>query len=351
MAKSESNLNKQLLSLTPDTLIELYEIDFSNLQMNFEMLSDQHGINMGADAIYRFCPMINSTNPIFWQGNGYQPLPIEMEGFEHQADGRLPRPKLKVANPEGLLSVIVHSNNDFANCKVTRKRTYARFLDDENFQNRNLNADGKNPFGASDPDSHYPDDVFFINRKVSENKEFIEFELVSALELEGAEVPARIMLSNYCPWKYRCSVGCGYKGLPIRSYKGKDLTEEIEFLPKKLGAGNTAAYKIPHWKSYGGARQGGSAGNVKGYDSGEVIKIDPKHHTDPAAMVFVCIKTHYSAKDHHPLLDSEIWIKDECGKTIDDCKARFGDANKFNLSKESGLPFGGFPSTERYEFD
>jgi len=177
MAKSQSNLNKQLVSLTPDTLIDLYEIDFSNLQMDFEMLRDRAGINLGADAVYRFCPMVNSANPIYWQGNAYQPLPITMEGFEHQSDGRLPRPKLTIANPEGILSVIVHSNHDFANCQVTRKRTFARFLDDANFPNRNLNDDGENPFGEADPNSHYPDDVFFINRKTAENKNHIEFEL------------------------------------------------------------------------------------------------------------------------------------------------------------------------------
>ena len=141
MAKSQSNFNKQLTSLTPDTVIDLYEIDFSNLQADFEALRDVEGINLASDPVYRFCPMINSTNPIVWQGESYQPLPMTMEGFEHNSDGRLPRPKLKIANPEGLLSSIVHSNSDFANCKVTRKRTYARFLDDENFGNRNFNIE------------------------------------------------------------------------------------------------------------------------------------------------------------------------------------------------------------------
>ena len=137
MSKSQSSLNKQLISLTPDAIVNLYEIDFSILQENFEQLKDLYGINIGADAIYRFCPMINGTNPVIWQGNSYQPLPIKMEGFEHKSDGRLPRPTLTIANPEGIFSKIVHSNEDFANCKVSRKRTYARFLDDENFLNSN----------------------------------------------------------------------------------------------------------------------------------------------------------------------------------------------------------------------
>ena len=165
MGKSESNLNKQLVSLSPDVLVDLYEIDFSSLQPNFEILQDLYGISIGADSVYRFCPMINGSNPVYWQGKGYQPLPIKASGFEHKSDGRLPRPTLTIANPDGVLSQIVHSNSDFTNCKVTRKRTYVRFLDDENFQNRNLNESGKNPFGEADPNSHLPDDVYFINKK------------------------------------------------------------------------------------------------------------------------------------------------------------------------------------------
>ena len=130
MAKSESNFNKQLVSITPDSVVDMYEIDFSNLQSNFEMLKDLYGVNLGADPVYRFSPMKNSSNPVYWQGNAYQPLPVKMEGFESQSDGRLPRPTISIANPEGLLSKIVRSNKDFANCKITRKRTFVKFLDD-----------------------------------------------------------------------------------------------------------------------------------------------------------------------------------------------------------------------------
>jgi len=352
MAKAQSNFNKQPLSLTPDALIDLYEIDFSNLQMDFEMLSDRVGVNLGADAIYRFCPMVNSTNPIYWQGNAYQPLPITMDGFEQQSDGRLPRPKMTIANPEGLLSVIVHSNHDFANCKVTRKRTFARFLDDENFQNRNLNEDGENPYGEADPGSHYPDDVFYINRKTAENKNQLEFELVSALELEGAEVPARMLLANYCPWKYRCSVGCKYNGLPVADAKGNSLTDRVDLSYVELvGSGAKAHYNIQEWRSYGGGLQGGEPNSIKGYNVGEVVKIMPKHHTDPAPIVFVCVKTHYSAKNNHPLIDLGTWKKDECAKDISSCKVRFGGSNAFNNSLDGGLPFGGFPGTERYSIE
>ena len=81
MAKASSNLSKQIFSLTPDTIINLYEIDFSNLQINFEMFRDQAGINIGADTVYRFTPMTNGVAPIYWQEKSFQPLPVSMEGF------------------------------------------------------------------------------------------------------------------------------------------------------------------------------------------------------------------------------------------------------------------------------
>ena len=79
--KSTDYLNKEIFSLSPDVLINLYEIDFSNLQHNFEILQDQFGVTIGEDLKYRFCGAINGSNPIIWHGQSYQPLPITSEGF------------------------------------------------------------------------------------------------------------------------------------------------------------------------------------------------------------------------------------------------------------------------------
>tara|TARA_B100001939_G_scaffold345079_1_gene360887 strand:+ start:59 stop:1141 length:1083 start_codon:yes stop_codon:yes gene_type:complete len=360
MGQSQAHLNKQLSSLSPDALIDLYEIDFSNLQGNFEMLSDLYGINIGAETIYRFCPMINDTNPIVWQGKSYQPLPIKMEGFEQKSDGRLPRPTMTIANPDGIFSKIVHSNQDFANCKVTRKRTYVRFLDDENFQNRNLNDVGSNPFGSADPDSYLPDDVFFINKKSQENSKYIEFELVSSLELENSPVPARVVLSDYCNWTYRCNIGCNYQGLPIETIDGKDLTSGFGFNTDS-GSINANSYPngirdIPEWSRYGSSR---SSSNPVGYKLGDIVKIISKSEGDPhkkIPQVFVCIQSHARASEHHPFFEKEFWAKDECQKRIGACKKRFDNRISslvpYNKSSKSpGLPFGGFPGTEKFSVE
>jgi lambda family phage minor tail protein L len=347
MGKSQSNLNKQLLSLTPDALIDLYEIDFSNLQINFEMIEDLYGVNIGADTVYRFCPMINGTNPIIWQGKSYQPLPVNMEGFEQKADGTLSRPTFTIANPHGLFSRIVHSNKDFSNCKVTRKRTYARFLDDENFQNRNENQEGSNPFGQADSESHLPDDVYYINKKSNENKQYIQFELVSVLELENSPVPARVVLSGSCGWVYRCNIGCNYRGLAIESSSGEALTfSDSSKYPDGIK-------DIPEWNKYG---LGGTENELASYTRGELVKIIGKSSSDPykkIPQVFICKKSHIGSTARHPFFDSEHWIKDQCRKTLSSCGKRFSDRHdslsSFNKSGASlGLPFGGFPGTEKF---
>lgn len=369
MSKSKSNLNKQVFSINPDVIIDLYELDFSHLQVNFEELSDLYGVNIGADSVYRFCPMINGTNPILWQGYSYQPLPIEAEGFEHKSDGKLARPKVRIANPDGLFSKIVHSNEDFAKCKLTRKRTFARFLDPENFQNKNLNNSGKNPFGESDARSSFPDDVFFVNSKTGENKEAIEFELVSVLELEKAYIPARVVLSGYCNWKYRCSIGCKYSGLPIETEEGLDLTKNFSHKPDRekgllseqiqTGYVDSTLYgaginSIPEWSRLG---KNGTRENMKGYEIGDVVKIQNKKSNNPyksTPQVFVCIQSHTQASLRHPFFFKNFWAKDECARTIEACKKRFSskDLLPYNQNFNStALPYGGFPGTERFPIE
>jgi len=360
MSKSTSNLAKQMLSINPDTLIELYEIDFGNLEENIRFLHDREDVNFGSGTVYRFCGMINGSNPIYWQNKAYQPLPIESEGFEKTGDGRLPRPKIRIANPDGLFSMITKTNKDFSNCKVIRKRTFARFLDQENYLNRNTNAEGLTSFGLPDPDAYFDDDIFYINKKTLEDYNVIEFELVSALELEEAFVPARIILSNYCNWTYRCSIGCGYKGLPLQTSDGQSLTSGFAKDKSSLDQGvidyNKNFNDIKEWNRFG---DGGSSDDLKGYKLGDMVKIVGKQSSNPyrtTPNIFVCIQSHQLAKDHYPFFDKEYWLKDECSKTLEACNLRYSQdpaITPFNKADKypEGLRFGGFPGTDSFSVE
>lgn len=379
MSVSTKKLNKQLLSLSADSLIELYEIDFSSLQHDFEQLKDIFGTNVGADAVYRFCSAQNSTNPIVWQGKSYQPLPIKVEDFENSSSGKLPRPKLTIANPEGLLSKIVYSNQDFLGCTVTRKRTFLRFLDDENFElgNRGINNKGKNPFGKADSKAHLPDDIYKIYKKIAENKNIIQFELASPLEMDDVVLPARQILANHCPWTYRCEIGCGYSGLPIETSSGKDLTtgfsetpEIVEFNGQQIenyGAVIPQAYTtgVPHWYRYGYVlnasqqRELGTKDSPGAYKLGDVVQIVNKNSENVylrTPQYFVCVKSHELPFNYHPFLNREHWAKDECSKSLEACKKRFSNDLEYDylkdfndsLTKGGNIKFGGFPGAEKY---
>lgn len=142
------------------------------------------------------------SQPVVWQGQTYDPYPIQASGFDITTQGTLPRPKLQVANVGGMFSAEVNANNDLVGCTLTRKRTHVRFLDAVNFPNGNPEAS---------PTQEYPDDIWFIDQKVSENRYMIEFALASVFDLMGVQLPYREIIKNSCPWRYR-GPECGYSG-------------------------------------------------------------------------------------------------------------------------------------------
>lgn len=63
----------------------------------------------------------------------------------------------------------------------------------------------------ADPAEHLPDDLYYINQVVGENYEMVEFELTSPLELDGLQIPARVIQPVICTLDYR-GEGCNYSG-------------------------------------------------------------------------------------------------------------------------------------------
>ena len=142
--------------------------------------------------IYRFHAgtSLNANGEIQWNSQTYQRIPVTAEGFAYQK-GQLPRPKLVVSNIQGTMSAIllivnkVTSGNDLMGATVTRIRTLARFLDAANFPGNS------NPFGTPDPDAEFPREIYTIDRKASENRDVVEFELAAAFDLVGVRAPKR----------------------------------------------------------------------------------------------------------------------------------------------------------------
>jgi lambda family phage minor tail protein L len=183
-----AQIASEIQKLNPSAVIELFELDTTN--------------HTGG-SVLRFHAGTNSLGtPVIWNGLQYVPFPVIAEGFEWRGSGTLPRPKFKVANVTGLIGAAIREMNDLVGSKVTRIRTFARYLDAVNF------ADG-NPI--ADPTAEFSRDIFFVNRKVSENKHMVEFELAPMLDVHGVKLPKRTMVANVCSWRYR-SAECGYAG-------------------------------------------------------------------------------------------------------------------------------------------
>jgi lambda family phage minor tail protein L len=139
---------------------------------------------------------------VTWQGQIYTRYPIEASGFEKNGSGQQPRPILRVANIDGLIGALSAANDDLIKAKFIRRRTYLKYLDAINFVAGNPTAD---------PNVHFDDEIWFIDRKSNSDQRIVEFELVSAFDLQGVQLPRRQCIQNVCTWRYR-SAECGYAG-------------------------------------------------------------------------------------------------------------------------------------------
>lgn len=157
-----------------------------------------------------FVPTAGMTWGLFAQravrfdGETYQALPIEASGFEWNGQGKLPRPKLRIANVGGLVGGLLIAYSDLLGATVTRTRTMAKFLDG---------------MTTADPTAFFDPDIFRIDRLAGRNKVGVEFELATAIDQLGQRLPGRQMLRNACSHTYRRRVGgawvagtCPYAG-------------------------------------------------------------------------------------------------------------------------------------------
>ena len=146
---------------------------------------------------------MKDSGDIIWQSNTYTRMPCKAEGFKYTGKGKLPRPTISFSNLLGTITAIIQLTNnatilpftDLAGAKVTRRRTLARFLDEENFPSN------VNPYkvGSVDPTAEMPQEIYFIDRKVIENRDIVQFELVSTFDLIGIAAPKKLVTREDFP--------------------------------------------------------------------------------------------------------------------------------------------------------
>ncbi len=143
--------------LSPSSIVELFEL---------ELVEGLHYATGNPDNVittYRWHSGTNSISygSVKFNNQVYTPMPIEAEGFDYKSgkNDSLARPTLRISNILSTISTIlidvnkITAGNDLLNAKVTRKRTFAMFLDSTNFNNLGktyyvsvANVDGSNVF-------------------------------------------------------------------------------------------------------------------------------------------------------------------------------------------------------------
>jgi len=289
----EQSIHNEIMELEPSALVILYELVLKGHGASYYFHAGENGY----------------TNEIQFQGQSYYYIPIKAEGFDF-TDSKLARPTLTADNTDSFFSLKTRFFKDFIGYTFKRTRTFVKFLSDDNFPN-NIN-----PFGTPTEVS-FPEEKYIINKKTVENKNVIQFELVSPLEKEAAFIPNRKIVYNTCQWKYRSNIGCGYNGLPVTDSKGNF----IDFTP--------TGTPISLYSS------------TQSYNSGNYVVVESLPNSSDPDRVYVCLQDGTINKD--PSTDKTSWIADACPKNISGCRCRFG------VNEETdGLPFGGFPGSWQY---
>ena len=192
-----------LQKTNPSAIIELFEL---------ELDSTLHGTQTTMTYRFHAGSNLDLNGKVIWQLNEYLRYPVEASGFAFQK-GQLPRPQITISNALSLISAVmlevnlITAGNDLTGAKVTRIRTLAKFLDVENFASFGLfdQEDDSGFIGLEDSDlfaqesvspgtpanNEFPREVYYIDRKVIENRDIVTFELASITDLAGMRLPKR----------------------------------------------------------------------------------------------------------------------------------------------------------------
>ena len=186
-----SSVYEDVSTLAPDTIIELFEM---------RLVAALHGSN----DVYRWHNGCNAnvSGNITFASQTYTRQPIEADGFKYSSAGTLPRPTLTISNATGVMTTLLllvnatTTGNDLGGAEVRRIRTLKKYLDGES---------------GADPNARFPTEIWEVDRKSSENRTAVSFELSMKTDSPNKRVPQRQLIGNICQWEYRSSE-CSYTG-------------------------------------------------------------------------------------------------------------------------------------------
>lgn len=181
---TNTDIKADIQQLNPGSaLISLYRIDATSK----------------GGSVYYFTTGTDSGSKVTFNSIEYNPAPIEIDGLEQSKDGKMVRPTVRITNINYLLLAEVITYNGLVGCKLYRIRTFEKYLDGHSH---------------ADPNAHFPAEIYIVNRRISQNKNYIEWELRSPLDLENLLLPKGQCLPM-CTHKYSTTESwatCPYDG-------------------------------------------------------------------------------------------------------------------------------------------
>jgi|10_taG_2_1085330.scaffolds.fasta_scaffold00617_4 lambda family phage minor tail protein L len=369
-------ISKEISALEASSIISLYEIDLSHIKSNLNL-----GVSGNLEPhVLRFHNMeAIGQRKIYFRGETYHPTPIITDGFEVSSSGTIPRPTLTFTSFTGIreeagtsesvkneyfysLKRAILELDNMIGAKVTRIRTFYKFLDATN----NFEGVGEFTSGLGN-NPEFPKEVYYVERKVSEDKDGIQLELASVVDLQNYKIPSRTCLSNRCPWQYR-GEGCCYE------FKATDNTHAKEQKEAFGATGHLPDFAPPIADDNDDLLSTLITGANKQslYDpttvtASSVAEYDSQIKYNVGTVAFVLkdgIRYYYVALKNHPHKGispphSLYWVADRCDKSLSSCKLRWGTGGAAKNCKTGTdcsspsnreatnkfLNFGGFPGT------
>lgn len=195
----------ELQKPNPSNIVELFQLE---LNTTMHGISQTYYFHNGTNT--------NENSNLIFNNIEYTRMPIMAEGFEYNAK-QTPRPTLKISNILGTITTILLTlPQGLEGAKVTRLRTLQRYIDNTNFTGGEILLEngsnlllengsaidmesGLNPFGTPDPTATFDEQIFLIDRKSSENRAEVVFELAASYDVHGVRLPKRQVLPNDFP--------------------------------------------------------------------------------------------------------------------------------------------------------
>jgi len=160
-------INEVIQDETPENYIELFDLDLTPL---------------GGPVLFFTANASDIAGPITWQTNLYFPAPIMVTGFEWKGTPSAPpKPSLNISNIDGFIIAQVIQFNDLIGARITRWRTFKRFLDGESDAN---------------PNAHLLPDRLVVEQKASHTNKQVTWVLASAMDRENMKLPLRQILKD-----------------------------------------------------------------------------------------------------------------------------------------------------------